>query len=717
MDNKEYLKCMQNRELSWLKFNERVLEEAGCTATPLLERMKFLSIFTSNLDEFFMVRVGTLTDCMMMDPNETDNKTDWTAEQQLDRIYRAVPPLYRMRDEVYAQVAGELKEHGVTRVGPQDLTERELAFAESYFENTVLPVLSPQIIDTWHPFPHMVNKQLHIAVLARHDSHRAVGIIPVPSFVDRVIWLDKTHTRYLLAEDLVYRYAERAFPMYQIKEKTVICVTRNADIDTDTGLFDEDVDYRQHMKKLLKRRSRLAPVRLELQYHVSSKMIDYFCDKLGLHRAQVFTSNAPLDLSCVFAIIKGLEEGVKKPLLYQPFTPHVPDYCIPDQSMMRLVEQQDILLSYPFESMKPFLDLMREAASNREVLSIKITLYRIARQSKLAEALIAAAENGKEVTVLMELRARFDEQNNIEWASRLEEAGCHVIYGADHYKVHSKICLITLKTNGAIRYLTQIGTGNYNEKTAAQYTDLCLMTASQEIGEDADAFFKNMMIANLQGEYRHLWVAPSSFKQNILKGIEGEIEKAQRGQPARILMKCNSLTDKELMERLVDASVAGVRIELIIRGICCLVPAIDGLTQNIRIISIVGRFLEHSRLYCFGQHLEKIALSSGDMMTRNTERRVEIACPVYDPALKSRLVNMLETLLHDNVKARELSADGLYSLCIKPGAQLVHAQQIFMEEAKLPTGIVRRESAAQPPLWRRLLHKKPKENEKKAKTQ
>ena len=680
-----YRSCMQNRELSWLKFNQRVLEEANCPDTPLLERFHFLSIFTSNLDEFFMVRVGSLIDYMLFSPDYSDNKTGMTAAEQLSEIYRACIPLYVLRDDAFSRINRELSGAGITYVRMCELRKPEEKLVEDFFTREVMPVLSPQIIDQSHPFPHIGNKQLNVAVALRQQNHGVFGIIPVPAVVRRVFTVDPSERRFVLVEDVLLHFAEKVFEKYKVAEKAVICVTRNADIDTDAGLLDEDTDYRQHMKKILKKRLRLSPVRLEIQGEMSEDAQKYLRSKLGLERAQVFRSHAPLDLSYCFGLDARLPFDMKRALLQTPFTPQPSPMVNPSASIIQQVLRRDILLSYPYEAMKPLLNLLRESAEDPDVVSIKITLYRIARQSTLAEALIEAAENGKDVTVLMELRARFDEENNIEWAQRLEEAGCRVIYGMDGFKVHSKICLITRRSKGEIQHITQIGTGNYNEKTAKLYTDLAILTANHNIGTDAASFFMNLSLSNLDGSYHDLWVAPANFKESILRLTDAEIAKAREGKDARILVKCNSFTDKDIIQRFVDASRAGVQIRLIIRGICCLTPQIPGLTENIQIVSIVGRFLEHSRIYAFGAGEEsRVFIASGDMMTRNTERRVEVACPIYDPRIKTRLLEMMDIMLRDNVKAREQFADGRYILRSPLDAPPLNAQEHFMQQAKEP---------------------------------
>lgn len=672
---------MENRERSWLKFNERVMEEADCDATPVLERLKFLSIFTTNLTEFFMVRVGTLGDCEIVDPEFRENKTNMSAREQLDMIFSLVAPLYKKRDKSYERIASALSKEGIRRVKFKDMSENERKLTERYFKTHMQPILSPSVIDAKHPFPHIPGGRLTIAALLEEKGRTQFGIIPVPN-VDKLLFLNSQNTRYIAAEDILNHYADTVFSMYNIKEKTILRVTRNADITTDDEFADQDIDFRQHMKKLLKKRERLAPVRVETRGKMSETFQKYLCERFQVSKAQIFASEAPLDLSYAFSLEGQIPDTMRSRLCYTPFAPCASPLVQGKESLFRQITRRDILLSYPFESMKPLLDFIKEAADDHSVLSIKITLYRIAKESKLAEYLIRAAENGKEVFVLMELRARFDEANNIDWAQRLEDAGCRVVYGFDGYKVHSKICLITRRENGRIRHYTHIATGNYNEKTARQYTDLCLLTANQEIGEDGAEFFKNMAISNLNGTYKHLLVAPNHFKTPVLELIDREIALASQGKPARIIAKMNSLTDKKIIDRLVTASRAGVQIQLIVRGICCLVPGVPGKTDNISVISIVGRFLEHSRIYCFGtQERAKLYIASADFMTRNTERRVEIAVPLYDERIRTRILHMLNILLADNVKARDLYSDGSYVLRTPGSNPPLDSQMYFAKEA------------------------------------
>ena len=671
---------IDNRELSWLKFNERVLEEADCESTSLLERLKFISIFTTNLDEFFMVRVGTLNDYMKFIPDYSDDKTGMSAKEQLSEIYKNSETLYRLRDYVFKKLDASLRENNINFEKMSNLDENKIKKVEKYFKRNILPVLSPQIIDVWHPFPFIPNKKLHIAVHLENKKNKLVGIIPVPEGIDRIIVLDKEKNSYLLLEDIILYFAQDIFSMYKFIDSTVMCITRNADIDTDLEIYDDSTDYRQHMKKLIKNRSKLSPVRIEMQKKMNRDFNKYFIEKLNLKKEQFFISETPLDVTYCFTLENFLSETLKEKLTYTSFAPV---QTIKTENMIEEVFKKDVLLHFPFESMKPFLQLIKEASNNPNVKAIKMTLYRISKESKLAGYLINAAENGKEVTVLMELRARFDEENNIEWAQKLEEAGCRVIYGTDGFKVHSKICLITYKDEDKFKYITQIGTGNYNEKTAKIYTDLSFITSDEEIGVDVDKFFKNMAMGNLSGIYKKLWVAPIGFKRNIIASIEEEIKKCEEGQTGTVIIKCNSFTDKDIIKTLIRASEKGVQVTLIVRGICCLIPGITGKTDNIKVISIVGRFLEHSRIYAFGSKEERrIYISSGDMMTRNTEHRVEISCPIISEENKNKIEHILDVIMQDNVKARILQNDKKYiKLLSKEDEESINSQLTFMKEA------------------------------------
>lgn len=670
----------QNRELSWLEFNARVLAEAEDETVPLLERFKFLAIFTSNLDEFFMIRVGSLTDMAALEPNRRDTKSGLTAGEQLSRIYAAVEPLYARRDAAFRDVDARLAQEDLCRTSMDELDSSERKYIKRYFNTMIAPVLSPQVVDSHHPFPHLEGKVLHIAVLLSHKKNERLGLIPVPASLPPITFLPNDKRRYLMTEDILLAFADSIFEMYDVLEKTVFCVTRNADVPLDDEPFgSEQVDLRKKMERMLRQRRRMAIVRVELSRPVSSHFKECLHKRFEVTDEQIFLSrSAPLRMSYAFSLGDYLSDGRRSRLSDPPFIPQQPSMLPAGQSLLKTALQRDVLLSYPYESMEPFLQMIREAANDPSVLSVRITIYRLASKAKLVEYLCAAAENGKDVTVLIELRARFDEQNNIDWSERLEEAGCKIIYGFEDYKVHSKICLITRRERGGVRYITQVGTGNYNEKTARQYTDVSLVTSSESIGMDAAQFFNNMAMSNLNGRYNRLLVAPTSLKNNILSLMDGEIAKGSDGY---ILLKFNSLTDIDMIEKLHEASCAGVTVEMIIRGICCLLPGVPGKTENITVTSIVGRFLEHSRIYVFGRGKnEKMYISSADLMTRNTERRVEIACPIDSPAVRARLHDILFAMQHDTVKARVLQPDGSYQK--KPAVpEPICAQDLLMQQA------------------------------------
>lgn len=674
---KDILKYTQNRELSWLKFNQRVLEEAQDPSVPLLERMKFVAIFTSNLDEFFMIRVGSLFDMAATDPRTVDARSGMTPAQQLDKIYEAVAPLYKERDKTYAEIKKQLHPYGVCGLDYKELEQSEKKYVKKYFKEQVLPILSPQIVDAGHPFPHLLNKELYVTAMLKKDGRGMMGIVPVPNFVSDILYLPGHDIRYIRMEKVIMEHLELVFGRYEVSERNYICVTRNADIAPDDESLEVTDDLRYLMKQTLHKRRRMAVVRLEIAEKLQPDMEKYFCEKFNITKKQIFRTKMPMKLDYMFAISGNLPDSMKRSLIYPPFSPQ-PGRQVEEGSMMRQIRKHDILLFYPYESMEPFLQLIKEAAYDPSVMTVKITIYRLAKKARLVEYLCAAAENGKEVTVLIELRARFDEQNNIDWSERLEEAGCRVLYGFEGYKVHSKICLITYRHRNEIQYITQIGTGNYNEKTAAMYTDLSLMTANREIGEDAALFFQNMSIGNLDGMYRHLIVSPTSLKPKVLQLMDGEIRKGARG---RIIMKMNSLTDVDFIAKVAEASQVGVRIDLIVRGICCILPGVPGYTDNLTVTSIVGRYLEHPRIFCFGTGADqKIYIGSADMMTRNTEKRVEVACPVLDDTVRRQISYYVDVMLEDNVKARVLQSDGTY----KKKAITEHAvnsQERFMKEA------------------------------------
>ncbi|WP_282923831.1 polyphosphate kinase 1 [Mediterraneibacter massiliensis] len=667
----------QNRELSWLRFNQRVLEEAQDESVPLLERMKFVAIFTSNLDEFFMIRVGSLYAMEEADHKKVDIKSGLTPRGQLDAIYAAVAPLYKERDKTYAEIKKQLHPYGVCGLDFKELEAQEKKYVKKYFKEQILPVLSPQIVDVNHPFPHLLNKEIYVVADLKMESKSMIGLVPVPQFISDILYLPGHDIRYIRMEKVILEYLSLVFEQYEVANENYICVTRNADVSPDDEAYADNEDFRYIMQETLNKRRRMAVVRLETASPLNKEMEKYFCDKFNITPKCIFRTKMPMKLDYIFAIADKVPPTMKRSLVDEPFTPQ-PCPLLGEGSVIAQVKKKDVLLSYPYESMEPFLKLIKEASVDPNVITIKITIYRLAKKARLVEYLCAAAENGKEVTVLIELRARFDEQNNIEWSERMEEAGCRVLYGFEGYKVHSKICLITYRSKGEIKYITQIGTGNYNEKTAKMYTDYSLLTGNQRIGEDASVFFKNMSIGNLNGAYQHLIVSPTSLKQKVLALMEEEIKKGSQG---RIVMKMNSVTDIDFIRKTAKASQAGVRIDLIVRGICCILPGIPGKTENLRVTSIVGRYLEHPRVFVFGSgEAANVYIGSADMMTRNTEKRVEIACPIYDKDIKKRLIRNLNIMLSDNVKAREMTSDGTYRKK-KGDERAVNSQEIFMKEA------------------------------------
>lgn len=650
----------KNRELSWLQFNERVLEEADNPQVPLCERLTFVSIFQTNLDEFFMVRVGSLQDQELLKEKITDNKTGMSPAQQIDAIVEEVQRLIGKRDEIYGRLMGQIEEQGIRIVDFHKIGEEEETLLEVYFDQEIAPLISPTVVGRRQPFPFLRNREIYAAAaLETRNKKERIGIIPCTNNVfERLIPVPGMSGCYILSEELILHFISKVFQGYTIKTKSLLRVTRNADIDSD-ALYDEDLDYREFMAELMKERKKLAPVRLELSRNMDEEIVHTIRKYLELDGTRIFYEKAPLEMSFLFQIHDLLR---KRPeLFYEKRTPQKSPLFRDGESIIAQIEEGDKLLSYPFESIRPFLKLLSEAAEDEDVVSIKMSLYRVAKQSKVVETLIEAAENGKEVVVLVELRARFDEENNIAWSRRLENAGCQVIYGLDGYKVHSKLCLITRKTQGQIQYITQIGTGNYNENTARLYTDLCLMTADEQIGREASGVFTALAMGETVEKSGLLMVAPKCLQNRVLELLDEEISHAKQGEEAYVGLKLNSLTDKTIMDKLVEASCAGVKIEMIIRGICCLIPGIEGKTENIRVISIVGRFLEHSRIYVFGVgERRKYYISSADFMTRNTVRRVEVAAPVRDPALILRLQEIFDIMLSDNQKARYLGPDGQY---------------------------------------------------------
>ena len=675
----------QNREVSWLRFDDRVLDEAFDETVPLFESIKFCAIFQSNMDEWFMIRIGGLSDLAELKHQPADNKSDETPAEQLESVFGLLPGMYERRESYLTDLEARLALEGVERMSPAQYTDADLVAVSRRFEASLAPILSPIIIDPRHPFPNLRNDVMYVACsLDGVDEHDMLGIVEVPPTAARIVWLPsgEGRVRYTLVEDVVSSMLSRCFGSYVPTSSAVLRVTRNADIDPDGEGVEEEEDYRQHMKKVLKRRSRLQPVRLELTGALDESLVTLVRKELGLEKRRVFRLSTPADLSYVYALENRLPATRKAVLTFTPFEPQPSPMVDASRPMRDQIEDHDVLLTYPYESMGPLLRLIHEAANDDACISIKITLYRVARHSRLCESLVAAVENGKDVTVLMELRARFDEQNNIEWAERLEEAGCTVIYGSEGFKCHSKICQITYHDNRGLSRVTCLGTGNFNEKTARLYSDFMLITAHPGIAEDGNAFFRNLSLGNLRGTYRFLGVAPLSLKPLVMGGIDREIARARAGEPARVFLKMNSLTDRDVIDRLADASQAGVEVVMIIRGICCMLPGVKGRTTGIEIRQIVGRLLEHARIYSFGVDADTIYLSSADMMTRNTERRVEIAYPVLDPTCRRIVCDYMALQLSDNVKARRLTSKGTWApIKRREGEPAINCQEQLMARA------------------------------------
>lgn len=685
--NKVDTSYTQNRELSWLRFNERVLEEAVDPNVPLFEKLKFVAIYTSNLDEFYRVRVGSLCEMASLDDSHKfDNKSFMTPQQQLAKIFAATKRLSKKADKIFADVEKALRKEGIERKKVSTLSKRDAEYIDNFFEDQIRPFLSPQIINVRHPFPHLANKVLYVGIILSRKKRRVVGILPVPSNLPKIVFLPaKNKIRYVMIEDIIAQYAKRIFNGYEVENTITLAVTRSADISIDDEKLDLGEDFLDHAREVLLKRQRLAPVRLEIQGTLDAQMIKYVKENFKIEEDQIFCYKSPINKSYIFGLSKKFSEDQKKVLMYPPFTPSNLS-CVPEHaSVMDYVSEKDMILQYPYQSFDIFLKYINEAVNDKNVVAIKITLYRVgSHKADLMNYLSMAAKMGKDVTVLMELRARFDEENNINWAEFLQDAGCKVLYGMEGFKVHSKICLIIKRSSNGLKYFTQIGTGNYNASTSELYTDLSLLTSNQEIGKDAVEFFQNMGIDNLYGSYDKLLVAPVSLKPKFLELVHDEIEKAKRGEKTEIFLKMNSLTDRQLIDALKDASQAGVKIRMIIRGICCILPGIKGKTDNIEVISVVGRFLEHSRVYCFGTGKDmKMYIGSADWMTRNTENRVEIAAPIYSDKVKSIIYDTLRIMWKDNLKARVLCSDGTYKKPeITEGAPLLDCQNYLRHEYK-----------------------------------
>lgn len=669
-----------NRELSWLKFNERVLEEAENPEVPLCERMTFVSIYQSNLDEFFRVRVGSLQDQMLISTEIRENKTKMTSAEQIRAIIKEVKKLNQRKDKAYEKLMKKIEDYGITFINYASAKTEEKKFLEKYFMKEIMPLSSPTIVSKRQPFPFLKNGEIYaVVVLETRNKKERIGIIPCSNnMLARMVELPGGKGRYMLIEELILHYIGKVFKGYKVKGKSLLKVVRNADIDADAA-YDEDLDYREFMEDLMKQRKKLSPVRIDLSREMDKTVVDALCRYLDVTPDRVFRSEAPLDVSFVFQVQDLLRRNTE--LFYEKRVPQKSPEFKDGQSILQQITQEDKMLSYPYDSIRPFLKMLTEAAEDDSVISIKMTLYRLAKQSKVIEALCEAAENGKEVVVLVELRARFDEENNIRWSRMLEEAGCQIIYGLEHYKVHSKLCLITRRGENGIQYITQIGTGNYNEKTARLYTDLSLMTANEQIGMDAARVFQALAKGEVVEDMEHLLVAPKCLQSKVIEKIEEQIQKQKNGETAYIGLKMNSLTDKRIIDKLIDASKAGVKIDMIVRGICCLIPGVEGETENIHVISVVGRFLEHSRIYIFGKGEEaQYYIGSADFMTRNTVKRVEVAAPVYSERLKKRLQDLFDLMLSDNKKARKEDTKGTYSV-VECKGQPINSQELLYQEA------------------------------------
>ena len=654
-----------NRELSWLDFNRRVLVLGKDKNVPLAEQVKFLAIYGSNLDEFFMVRVGSLQERANLarsqkDKDKRENKTDMTAEEQLNAIMPKVAHLQEDCDKYYEKALENLDACGYKKVNFDAMDKEQERFWKKYFQNELFPILSPQIVDNRHPFPFLRNKEIYLGALLKEKEGQSLGMIPISSQMERLHFIKKDGAvQFALTEELVLHYASSIFGKDSIQEKCLFRVTRNADIDVKEGMMDHDIDYREIMTELLRRRRKLAAVRLQITPAPAPEVERLLCSRLELTRKRVFLQKSPLDLSFFFKLSGRMETEGHPALFYTPARPMLPP---PDYDLAAEVQKHDVLLSYPYQSIRPFIAMLKKAAQDPDVISIKMTLYRMARESQIVQALMEAAENGKEVVALVELRARFDEQNNIDWSKQLEDAGCTVFYGFDDYKVHSKLTLITSRVNGQYKYLTQIGTGNYNEKTSELYTDLSFITTRQEIGEEASSVFNNMALQRLTSEADTMLVAPLRFKSVLLEQMDRQIDRARRGLPASMILKNNSINDPQIINKISEASCAGVRVDMIVRGICCVRAGVPGRTENVHIRSLVGRYLEHSRIYCFGSgEAMRIYIASGDFLTRNTERRVEVGVRVDDPAIAKKLRGILDLQLRDTVNAREMQPDGTYT--------------------------------------------------------
>ena len=657
-----------NRELSWLRFNERVLEEAEDSRLPLFERMRFIAIFGSNLDEFFMVRVGGLSDAVAITPDSIDKKSQMTAAEQLDMVYGEVRNIMPRVEKCYVNLMRQLRQHGIYQISPANVTEYQERMLERYFSEAVKPYLSPQVIDSHHPFPYLSNKEQYLCLVLKGDEKKPnVAVVPIMNnnFPRYYIFPDESGRGFcfITSANLVYYFADKLLPKSKITDKFLFRLTRNGDLRVDEALYDEELDWRDQMEKLIKTRKHSSVVRVQLSKEISPEILRYLLKRVkAKNKSVIVTEQLPLSLNFIFGLFGDL--AAEFPTLnYENVQSLMPACISPGDSIIRHLDRSggDILLAYPYHSMKTFLDLLDEAAVDPTVTSIHITLYRIASGSKVAQALAKAAENGKNVMVLVELKARFDEEHNIIWSKRLEEAGCQVIYGFDQYKVHSKLCVITRNVNGAVKHIVQIGTGNYNEKTARQYSDYSLITTNTDIAHEAVNVFETLSLGQFVEDSKYLLVAPLQMKHRFIELIDTEIEAANNGYPARVVAKMNGLSDKDIIDKLIEASQAGVKITMYIRGICCMRAGVPGLTENITIKSMVGRFLEHPRVFLFGYgEREHLYIGSADWMTRNLNYRVEVAVEILDKEVKQTIFDVLDIISKDNMLARVQQPDGTY---------------------------------------------------------
>lgn len=649
---------MQNRELSWLKFNERVLQKGTREDIPLYEKLKFLSIFDSNLTEFFNVRVGSLTDFKILEKDTVDSKTGMTVSEQLDAIYNECVALYKERDSIYDKLEEELRQEGIGNLKYHELNEQEKIYVDTYFEKNIMPMISPNVVDKHHPFPFLENNAIYIMAVLKTKKKKMHLILPIRAALPQIIRLPHSNN-YILIEELIVNHLEDIVPNFEIGEKYIVRLTRNADIDLELST-DEEIDYKDFVQKKLKNRRRLLPVRLEVNSELKEFTKKFIINNLELSEEKIFVTTSPLKMSYVWSLGNILDSELIDNLSYEKYTPRMTNMIDTKYPLMNQIEKHDVFLSYPFESMDTLINLLKEASKDDRVFSIKITLYRMASNSKVIKYLLRAADEGKEVTVAVELRARFDENNNIDYSEELIEGGVNVIYGVEKYKVHSKICLITYTNeDNNIKYITHIGTGNYNESTAKLYQDMNVITSNKDIGIDATNFFNNLQIAKIDNKYNYLLQSPSTFKQKILDLMQREIEKGPEN--GYIRLKCNSLTDKDIIKKISEASNAGIKVDMVVRGICCIIPGVQGKTENVTVISIVGRYLEHARIYQFGKNERSdIYIASADLMTRNTERRVEIGLPIMDKDIKRYLIDYLNNQFLDTVNAKRLLSDKTY---------------------------------------------------------